>query len=174
MQFIYDIYISIIAFIEQGGDVLILIGAVTFLMWSLIIERICYFTIEHKGYVQEIIDGWDTRSDRSSWNAQRIRESLISQASDRIQGSFSLIATCVALCPLLGLLGTVTGMISVFDAMATQGGNARSMAAGVSMATIPTMAGMVASLSGLFGTTYLKRKIENESELFEDHLTLEH
>jgi len=42
-------------------------------------------------------------------------------------------------------------MIAVFDAMATQGGNARSMAAGVSMATIPTMSGMIASLSGLAG-----------------------
>ena len=60
------------------------------------------------------------------------------------------------------------------DAMATQGGNARSMAAGVSMATIPTMSGMIASLSGLVGTTYLKRKVEYETELFEDQLTLDH
>jgi biopolymer transport protein ExbB len=80
----------------------------------------------------------------------------------------------VALCPLLGLLGTVTGMISVFDAMATQGGNARSMAAGVSMATIPTMAGMIASLSGVVGSTLLKRKIDFETELFQDHLTMDH
>ena len=75
---------------------------------------------------------------------------------------------------MLGFLGTVTGMIAVFDAMATQGGNARSMAAGVSMATIPTMSGMIASLSGLVGTTYLKRKVEYETELFEDQLTLDH
>ena len=40
--------------------------------------------------------------------------------------------------PMIGLLGTVTGMVQVFDAMATQGGNARSMAAGVQAATIPT------------------------------------
>jgi biopolymer transport protein ExbB len=78
------------------------------------------------------------------------------------------------LCPLLGLLGTVTGMVAVFDAMATLGGNARSMAAGVSMATIPTMAGMIASLSGLLGTTILKRRIDFEVELFQDHLTLDH
>jgi len=48
------------------------------------------------------------------------------------------------------------------------------MAAGVSMATIPTMAGMVASLSGLLGTTILKRKIDFEVELFQDHLTMDH
>ena len=85
-----------------------------------------------------------------------------------------IIQTCVQLCPLLGLLGTVTGMITVFDAMATQGGNARSMAAGVSMATIPTMSGMIASLSGLLGTTLVKRKIDFEIELFEEHLTMDH
>jgi biopolymer transport protein ExbB len=65
-------------------------------------------------------------------------------------------------------------MIAVFDAMATQGGNARSMAAGVSMATIPTMSGMIASLSGLVGSTFLRRKVDFEIELFEDHLTLDH
>jgi len=61
----------------------------------------------------------------------------------------------------------------VFDAMATQGGNARSMAASVSMATIPTMSGMIASLSGLLGSTFVKRKVDFEVELFEDHLTMD-
>jgi biopolymer transport protein ExbB len=84
-----------------------------------------------------------------------------------------LILTCITLCPLLGLLGTVTGMISVFDAMASQGGNARSMAAGVSQATIPTMCGMIASLTGIMGSTFVRRKIDRETELLEDHLTLE-
>jgi biopolymer transport protein ExbB len=48
------------------------------------------------------------------------------------------------------------------------------MAAGVSMATIPTMSGMIASLSGLVGSTFLRRKVDFEIELFEDHLTLDH
>ena len=80
----------------------------------------------------------------------------------------------MALAPLLGLMGTVTGMVAVFDAMATQGGNARSMASGVSMATIPTMAGMVASLSGVMAATFLQGKVDRETALFEDHLTMDH
>ena len=48
------------------------------------------------------------------------------------------------------------------------------MAAGVSKATIPTMAGMVGALSGLFAITYLKRYAQRESELIEDGLTTEH
>lgn len=170
----YDAYINIIEFMEQGGDVLWLIAALTFFMWTLIFERFWYFQTEHKILVRESTERWEGRPERRSWSAHQIRESIISEASDTITGTLPLIQTCVALCPLLGLLGTVTGMISVFDAMATQGGNARSMAAGVSMATIPTMAGMIASLSGVVGSTLLKRKIDFETELFQDHLTMDH
>ncbi|MFU8816160.1 MAG: MotA/TolQ/ExbB proton channel family protein [Pseudomonadales bacterium] len=151
-----------------------LIAAVTFLMWTLIFERFWYFQTEHKKVVHGSTERWESRSERRSWSAHQIRDSIVSEASDKIAGGLPLIQTCVALCPLLGLLGTVTGMISVFDAMAIQGGNARSMAAGVSMATIPTMAGMIASLSGVVGTTMLKRKIDFETELFQDHLTMDH
>ena len=170
----YDAYIAIQSFMDQGGDVLYLIAALTFLMWTLIFERVWYFQSEHKIVVRDATQKWEARPERRSWTASQIRDSLISEASSRIRGSLPLILTCVALCPLLGLLGTVTGMISVFDAMATQGGNARSMAAGVSQATIPTMAGMIASLSGVLGSTILKRKVEFETELFEDHLTKDH
>lgn len=170
----HDAYINIITFMEQGGDVLWLIAAITFLMWTLIFERFWYFQSEHKNVVREATQLWEARPERRSWSAHQIRDRLISEASDKITGSLPLIQTCVTLCPLLGLLGTVTGMISVFDAMATQGGNARSMAAGVSMATIPTMAGMIASLSGVVGSTILKRKVDYEIELFQDHLTMDH
>lgn len=159
---------------NQGGNVLWLIAALTFLMWTLIFERVWYFQSEHKGVVRDATQTWEDRPERRSWSAAQIRESMISEASDKITGTLPLILTCVALCPLLGLLGTVTGMISVFDAMATQGGNARSMAAGVSQATIPTMSGMIAALSGLLGSTFLKRKVDFEIELFEDHLTKDH
>lgn len=170
----YDIYIALSAFFAQGGDVLYLIALTTFLMWSLLFERIWYFRSEHKLMVRDITEIWEARSERKSWAAHAIRAALVSQANERINGSFQVILTCVALCPLLGLLGTVTGMIAVFDAMATQGGNARSMAAGVSQATIPTMCGMIASLSGIFGTTLVRRKILYETELVQDHLTMDH
>ncbi len=169
-----DAYLAILRFMEMGGDVLWLIAIITFLMWTLIFERFWFFLTEHKTMVKVASERWEGRDERTSWSAHQVREAIISDASDRITGSLPIIQTCVALCPLFGLLGTVTGMIAVFDAMATQGGNARSMAAGVSMATIPTMSGMIASLSGLVGSTWLRRKIEYEIELFEDHLTLDH
>ena len=77
--------------------------------------------------------------------------------------------------PLLGLLGTVTGMIEVFNVMAvTGGGDAKSMAGGVERSTIPTMAGMVAALSGLFANTYLQRITTREQQLLTDQLTSDH
>ncbi len=169
-----DAYLAIVRFMEMGGDVLYLIALITFLMWTLIFERIWFFWTEHKALVREATEKWEGRPERNSWSAHQVREAMISEAADRISGSLPIIQTCVALCPLFGLLGTVTGMIAVFDAMATQGGNARSMAAGVSMATIPTMSGMIASLSGLVGSTFLRRKVDYETELFEDVLTLDH
>ena len=114
---------------------------------------------------------WEARSDHKSWNAHQIRTRLISQVSAQVERNIPLIQTCVALCPLLGLLGTVTGMVEVFEVMAISGsGNPRSMAGGVSKATIPTMAGMVAALSGVAMATYLQRKASRERELLADNL----
>ena len=95
---------------------------------------------------------------------------------DVLQNAFLLIfiKTLISLLPLLGLLGTVTGMVSVFEAMTYSGGNARSMAAGVSMATIPTMSGMVATLSGVLANTFLTSKVASEESYMEDTLTMDH
>jgi biopolymer transport protein ExbB len=82
-----------------------------------------------------------------------------------------MIKTLMAVLPLLGLLGTVTGMIQVFDVMAVTGtSNARLMAGGVSAATIPTMAGLVAALSGVYAVTFLENKASAKIEQAEDLL----
>ncbi len=78
----------------------------------------------------------------------------------------------MAILPLLGLLGTVTGMIQVFNVMAVVGtSNARLMAGGVSAATIPTMAGLVAALSGLYLAVYLQRRANKATHVITDILT---
>jgi len=170
----YEAYLKIMTFMETGGDVLWAIAAITFFMWMLIFERIGYFMTAHRDMVRDATIAWESRTERKSWSAHQIRDGMVSRGVATISGTLPLIQTCVALCPLLGLLGTVTGMISVFDAMATQGGNARSMAAGVSMATIPTMAGMISSIAGLVAAEMLKRKVNYEIELFQDTLTMDH
>ena len=66
-------------------------------------------------------------------------------------------------------------MIEVFEVMALSGsGNPRSMAAGVSKATVPTMAGMVAALSGVAMSAYLQSKLIRERALLGEHMTSDH
>jgi biopolymer transport protein ExbB len=98
---------------------------------------------------------------------------IISDARIKAEANLPYIKVLVALAPFLGLLGTVTGMVEVFDVMAITGsGNARAMAAGISKATLPTMAGMVVALSGLFFINNLERKAKRSVEHLEDGLTL--
>ena len=162
-------------FIETGGDVLLVIAFVTVVMWSLIIERFWYFRAGHRREARRIRGIWDARADHSSWNAHQVRRLLVCEMRHKLSSGLGLIKTLVALCPMLGLLGTVTGMIEVFDVMAIAGsGNTRGMASGVSKATLPTMAGMVAALSGMLFSIQLERFAESESERMADHLEIIH
>ncbi len=168
-------YESVSRFMDMGGDVLWLIAWLLFTMWMLIFERVWYFNTGWKKDAGKAIATWESRPERQSWNAKAIREKLISEARMQINQYLPVIKTLVALCPLLGLLGTVTGMIEVFNIMAvTGGGDAKSMAGGVSRATIPTMAGMVAALSGVFANTYLMRVADRQGQFLEDNLTTDH
>jgi biopolymer transport protein ExbB len=143
-------------------------------MWSLIIERLWYIRTDHRTDLQQAVNEWNARADRRSWYAKQIRSELISRISVGLKARLGLLQTLVGMCTLLGLLGTVTGMIAVFDTMAITGSsNARLMAEGVSKATIPTMSGMVAALSGLYFSVWLQNYAKRESERCEDLLTQE-
>ncbi|NRQ43297.1 MotA/TolQ/ExbB proton channel family protein [Rheinheimera sp. YQF-2] len=171
----FEIFEAVRDFTETGGQVLLVIGLLIFIMWLLILERALYVFIWHKQFKNQTISAWEARQDRSSWYAGQIRQAMISRVSLKLNGSIPVIQALVALCPLLGLMGTVTGMIEVFDVMAISGsGNARSMASGVSKATIPTMAGMVGALSGVFASTWLARISKTEKMHIEDAMTMDH
>ena len=156
-------------FMSAGGSVLWLIAILAAFMWAIILERVWYFNSGHKEYMSELKSEWESISDHSSWKAHQIKDKLISQAKEAVNKNLSLVNTCVALAPLFGLLGTVTGMIEVFQVMAfTGGGDARSMAGGVSKATLPTMAGMTTALSGVFATIYLNAARNREEILIKE------
>lgn len=161
-------------FLQQGGPVLIPIAIVIFAMWTFILERFAYYLLAHKPMKNRLRTEWDARTDRSSWRALAIRDEMISQVKERTISNVAIIKTLVALAPLLGLLGTVTGMIDVFDVLAYSGSSsARLMAGGVFRATIPTMAGMMAALSGLYFSTVLPRWSARETARFADELVVD-
>lgn len=159
MIYLMELWESVREFIATGGDVLYVVAAALFLMWVLMIERYWFFSAVFPKMAKDIVERWDARKDTTSWYAHRIRDAWISEASEQLNQRMLPIKTLVAMCPLIGLLGTVTGMIAVFEIMAVQGtGNPRLMASGISMATIPTMSGMVAALSGVFFSSRLEAK----------------
>jgi biopolymer transport protein ExbB len=168
-----DIIDSVSLFMARGGPVLTFIAVLLLVKWSLIFERIWYLNSTHKANVKNTLAEWNARADTKSWSAHQIRTMMISKISLDVKNTLPIIEVLVTICPLLGLIGTVTGMINVFFVMAvTGGGDAKSMAGGVSMATIPTMAGMVGAISGIFASNYLKSKVDRDLELLEDHLPL--
>lgn len=179
MLFFIEMMNDIREFMDTGGQVLLVIAAVVCLMWLLIFERLIYIFFRYRAVKKSILQSWQQRgvatTKQQSWNSEQIRLAMISRGSVGLNQNLPLIHSLVVLCPLLGLLGTVTGMIEVFDVMAISGsGNARSMASGVSKATIPTMAGMVGSLSGVFASSFLQRFAKRETELLEDAMPTAH
>ena len=160
-------------FFEAGGPVLWGILLVTMIMWTLIIERFWYFKNLMPALSDKALNQWSNISNKGDWFSMRIRDQIISEVSGETRKFLLTIETMKQILPLLGLLGTVVGMIKVFDVMTFFGtGNARLMASGVSQATIPTMAGLVAAISGVYIANLLKRKAEDEINKVADQLII--
>jgi len=171
MLFLDELFDTVSKFIDIGGNVLWFIAAALVVMWTLIIERAWYFSQTYPREARLMIAQWDAREDTTSWKAHRIREAWISQMTEKLNSKLLVIKTIVTICPMIGLLGTVTGMVSVFELMAIAGtGSARLLAAGISQATVPTMAGMVAALSGLFVSARLEYSANVRAHELADHM----
>ncbi|MCF6328688.1 MAG: MotA/TolQ/ExbB proton channel family protein [Henriciella sp.] len=160
-------------FLARGGPVLLAIMGATFVMWALILERLFYFRLAHQTFADEALAEWQSRSDQKSTFAHWIKDKLVSEVRQRAEANVGFTKALVALAPLLGLLGTVTGMVTVFDYMAiTDGADAKAMSRGVSQATIPTMAGMVASISGILFTSGMDRKVSRLIQALQDKMEI--
>jgi biopolymer transport protein ExbB len=164
-------FASVGEFFHLGGWVLKWILLAALAMWTLILERYWYFARIHPVEMAQRLAQWGARAERRSWYARRIREQLISELKVGMSATLPLIRVMVPLAPLLGLLGTVTGMLEVFDAMTAAGqSDVRAMAYGVSHAMISTLAGLVVSLLGLFFSVQLSSRVRAESERLPDLL----
>ncbi len=170
---LYDSYIELQSFFERGGGVLVAIFVVTIVMWMLILSKVFYLWFFYPVLHREIVGAWEAREDKSSWFAHQVRRAKIAQAKSALNRTLGLIRTLIAVCPFLGLFGTVTGMVLVFDVMALTGtSDARGMASGISRATLPTMAGLVAAISGLYFSSRLERQARKRSEELADEMLI--
>ncbi|MEO1334292.1 MAG: MotA/TolQ/ExbB proton channel family protein [Myxococcota bacterium] len=148
------------------------LAIVALMMWFIIIDRFWFTNIEYPRLRKQTLEAWSKREDHTSWYARQIREEMISKLVVSYRGSLLVLQNLIAVCPLMGLLGTVMGMLEVFDAVALSGNsNVRAMASGVSQATVSTMIGMVIALSGLYFGERFRRGIESERRKLEDLLS---
>lgn len=170
-----DIVFQVQNFLNLGGDVLLVIALVYILIATLVVERVQYFYVRFPKQARSVRAYWDERDDHYSWQAHRIREALIGGTRRHAHANIRTVKTLVAILPLLGLMGTVTGMIAVFDVMAYAGmGSPRLMADGVAQATVPAMAGLVGAVLGVFAMYFLDWQARTRITLLADHLPTEH
>ena len=158
-------------FLQAGGPVLWVILILAAIIGFIIAERYWFIFGIFPDRVRSYQVTWQKLRQQQENLARPIRSALISQARIELGQWLPFLKTLVALCPLLGLLGTVTGMIEVFDVVTVSGtGNVRAMASGISRATLPTMAGMVVALPGLYFCLRLEQRVAVSIERLADRL----
>jgi biopolymer transport protein ExbB len=157
---------------QLGGPVVLWIFLACVLMWSIVLERYWYFSKTLPGEAGRMLSRWNARRNKYSWSSRQIRVAMISRLNAAMSSNLPILRVLVPMCPLLGLLGTVSGMLSVFDSMAARGSaDARSMATGVSEAMVCTLTGLAVSITGLYPVYYFKRRVRVETELLADRFS---
>ena len=173
------------SYIRSGGVVMLPILGASFIMWMLIINRIY---VMRKLFIRNIPRneaGALIRENRmphkkyQGANSLLVREFLRKRTGNRELDGYILDETVIRLitamdrylalitvlsgvAPLLGLLGTVVGMMATFDVITIYGtGNAKAMAGGISVALITTQTGLLVSIPGLYMSGFLNRRAGN-------------
>jgi biopolymer transport protein ExbB len=165
---------------QDGGWAMIAIAATALVMFALglnvslklsgkgfasVSERTWRHWIDHpdqrKGPIGELLDfvaGASSLKDASVY-FEECRAAEIAP----FERDLRVMKICVSAAPLLGLLGTVTGMLATFSALAVGSGGEKTMALvaeGISEALVTTETGLVIALPGLFFQYHLARKLE--------------
>lgn len=177
---------SLVDYLSRGGVIMLPLIAVSLLMWGVIIYRLVLLNQLYRhdispaqagswlraGMVPEDLQtrGMTTvlmvvfmrlRSGEPRLDRHVLDEALLVVGAELERG-LTLIGVLAAIAPLLGLLGTVLGMIGTFDTIAVFGtGNARAMAAGISQALITTQTGLLIAIPGLYMRNFLQRRAAN-------------
>ncbi|TIH15923.1 MotA/TolQ/ExbB proton channel family protein [Marinifilum sp. JC120] len=179
---------------QAGGDIMIPLALLSLIMWTLAIFKCIRFISEWRrenppgecvnlfrrdcGECKACLARWqwdilsrymEERCEDQKLNRE-ILDSIRIRQETRIMRFIGTIIILAAIAPLLGLLGTVTGMITTFDVIAQFGtGNARALASGISEALVTTQSGLVIAVPGLILGGLLFRhaeKLKDRMELF--------
>ncbi|MCG8471313.1 MAG: MotA/TolQ/ExbB proton channel family protein [Desulfobacterales bacterium] len=190
-----DVINSMIGYLDNGGAVMIPILLCSFALWVMIIERM----IVYRRWEKHDIDlstalammrngekGSETPGLRRDLvrffaihktSSAAVNQSLLDQYRLHVRPNLTqrigIIATLAAIAPLLGLLGTVSGMITTFDVITLFGtGNAKAMAGGISESLITTQSGLTVAIPGMFMGVYLSRRCARLSGKLDETISI--
>lgn len=109
----------------------------------------------------------------SAGHGREVMKDSIEEAANQVihdlERYLAILGTVAAVAPLLGLLGTVIGMIKVFSAIMLEGtGNAAVLAGGISEALITTASGLTVAIPALVFHRYFERRIDSLVVVMED------
>ncbi len=149
---------------DEGGWVLVAIVIASVAAWGLLFSRWVHLRAQRRAYQRA---GRGLYGDGPASPAAM--EMWVSGEVGRLYDGLGTIQALAALLPLLGLLGTVLGMLQTFEVIQVEGtGDARLMADGIRQALLTTQAGILAALPVLLGLRYLNSRagrIANRLEL---------
>lgn len=186
---------DLLAYFNSGGPVMYPLLFVSALMWTLIFERVVAFhRFEFRDIgMTDLLDWYrqrdvrpvsnglrrqvgeylqNHRSDDSFLNRCLMEECYLKQVSG-IDRNIAAITILAMISPLLGLLGTVTGMMMTFDVISLFGtGNARALAGGISEALVTTQSGLLVSIPGVFASAVLSLRSRRLQERLEESIMM--
>ncbi len=186
MIFFFSKYRLLEDYFSTGGVIMVPLAAVSIAMWLLIMDRAFFFRRLHRknmngrvawehvrenrfpdpkayrGAVSLLVSRFLQRRSNTPVLDRLILDETVLTLSRSLEDYLAVIGVLAAIAPLLGLLGTVTGMIGTFDVLSVFGtGNARGMAGGISEALITTQTGLLVAIPGLYMKSFLERRARN-------------
>ena len=157
----------------SGGWIVVLILLLTFVMWALILDRYLLLFRDIRPLVAATFERWQRLRTNDVKSNRRLRLAITGTFHHTLARFLTTIRVITAILPLLGLLGTVAGMIATFEVMTVFGsGNIRGMADGISQALVTTMAGLLTALSGLYFADDLQQRIDSQTNHLSEHLSM--
>ena len=164
MQAGTEIFWQIREYLQQGGWIMFPLVAVSVVMWTLIVERWREFRrlAAGEGMRGELVREFQTERSGAFKLDREILRYCAQRLGRGLDSRLAAIAVLAGVAPLLGLLGTVLGMIQTFDVISVFGtGNARAMAGGISVALITTQTGLLVAIPGLLMSNRLGRMAQS-------------
>ena len=142
----------------------------TFVFWKFI--HIIFARVNRKAYCDEVLN--ETEEIKDWALAMKVAKTIIDEKMVSLESGLSTIRIIAAISPLLGLLGTVVGILDSFETISKTGlGDPSSFASGISLALVTTVMGLVIAIPHYIGYNYLVRNIDSLESVVLKELDLE-